>query len=70
MLKIARTVPYVIRLILGAPHRPATVAARYAEGQLSTFGVAAVRRPALPSTRRPRQTAALGTSGVEASRRS
>ena len=28
---------------LGTPHRFATVAVRYAEGQLSTFGVAAVR---------------------------
>ena len=28
---------------LGAPHRFGTVAVRYAEGQLSTFGVAAVK---------------------------
>ncbi len=39
----ARTVPYVIRFIPGTPHRFATVAVRYAEGQLSIFGVAAVR---------------------------
>ena len=36
---------------LGTPHRFATAAARYAEGQLSTFGVAAVRRP--PRSRVP-----------------
>ena len=41
--KIARTVPYVNRFIPGS-HRFATVAVRYAEGQLSAFGVAAVRR--------------------------
>jgi hypothetical protein len=36
---------------LSTPHRFATVAVRYAEGQLSTFGVAAVRRP--PRSRAP-----------------
>jgi len=35
----------------GTPHRFATVAVRYAEALLSTFGVAAVRRP--PRSRAP-----------------
>lgn len=45
--------PYVIRSFLGTPHRSAMVVVRYAEGQLSSFGVAAVRRP-------PRMTSFLG----------
>jgi hypothetical protein len=39
----ARTVPYIIRFIPGHPTQVREVAVRYAEGQLSTFGVAAVR---------------------------